>query len=374
MRSLIQICIIVCLSFALIIAGSYLLAKTGDPQTPEPGEMMNGITLAPTQNTVVEPASAETAATVPAQDAAQSISVIPKYYQTDYPHYAFGNGTIATSGCSITCLAMVGTYLTDHAYYPDQMAYHFGDFGKNNIERLDYGCRQMQLPYTRSENAVEVLDALEEGKVAIVMMDDESVFTSEQHFILLAGMTEDGKVIVHDPLEPLHSHETYMRNSFQDGFEPHNVMRGFSGAWIFDKNSMPAEPFVFDADIPDADDSRYGSFEISGEDHYLLACFLWAEARDQSPQVQQAIAEVILNRVFSDQFPNTIRDVIYKGEYYSLTEKMKYADPQDEQFDAIYTATYGEYLLPENVFYFSVWETNGDAWGTIGPYTFLHSR
>lgn len=371
MRSLIQICTIVILSFALIITSAYILARIEDSKSAASLETATPSTLNATEES---PAFEETVTGTPTEDPEEVITTIPKYYQTDYPHYAFGNGTIATSGCSITCLAMVGTYLTDHIYYPDQMAYHFGDFGKNNIERLDYGCSQMQLPYTRTENVIDVFTALEEGKVAIVMVDDESVFTSAQHFILLAGMNEDGKIIVHDPLESQNSHEVYMQDAFENGFEPHYISRGFSGAWIFDKNTMPSKPFIFNADIPDSRKSRYGSFEISGEDHYLLARLLWAEARDQSVDVQQAIAEVILNRVFSDQFPNTIRDVVYKGEYYQLTEKMKYADPQDEQYDAIYMATYGKYLLPEDVFYFSKWETNGETWGTIGPYTFLHSR
>ena len=34
---------------------------------------------------------------------------IPLYYQTDYPDMRYGAGSIATSGCSVTSLAMVAT-------------------------------------------------------------------------------------------------------------------------------------------------------------------------------------------------------------------------------------------------------------------------
>ena len=40
----------------------------------------------------------------------------PLYSQLDYPNKRFGSGTVATSGCGITSLAMVATYLTGHAY------------------------------------------------------------------------------------------------------------------------------------------------------------------------------------------------------------------------------------------------------------------
>ena len=144
--------------------------------------------------------------TVPAvEEAAETkiVDSVPLYYQTDYPYIPFGNGTIATSGCSITCLAMVATYLTNREYTPVQMAWHFGDYGKNNIERLDYGIAQMQLPCRRSGNIQEVTQALKEGKVVIAMMDAESVFTTEQHFVVLAGVNEAGRYVVNALLNSL---------------------------------------------------------------------------------------------------------------------------------------------------------------------------
>lgn len=42
----------------------------------------------------------------------QTIDTVPRYLQTDYPYTKYGNGTIGTSGCSITCLAMVASPIT----------------------------------------------------------------------------------------------------------------------------------------------------------------------------------------------------------------------------------------------------------------------
>ena len=44
---------------------------------------------------------------------------IPLYFQTDYPDTRYGHGTVASSGCGVTSLAMVATYLTGSLHPPD---------------------------------------------------------------------------------------------------------------------------------------------------------------------------------------------------------------------------------------------------------------
>lgn len=377
MRCILQSLLICIVTVLFIVAGSYYLARSESAavETVSEVEMIPVTTAVP----VIKSDEYEENETVPEIFATEpppsaEIHSIPKLYQSDYPYQHFGNGTIATSGCSITCLAMVGSYLTDHAYYPDQMAYHFGDFGKNNIERLEYGCQQMKLPYKKTDNVVDALNALKEGKVVIAMMGEASIFTDEQHFIVLAGMTNDDKIIVHDPLETQHATDVYIKNAFESGFGAHDIMRGFSGAWIFDKNDFPADFEPYDASIPEEQAGRYKGLELTGEEYYLLACFLWAEARTQPLDVQRAIVEVIFNRVISTDFPNTVHDVLYKGEYYGVLEKTKYAEVQNEQYIAIDMTLNGPNILPVDVLYFSIWDTRGEHWGTLGPYTFIYSR
>lgn len=59
-------------------------------------------------------------------------------------------------------------------------------------------------------------------------------------------------------------------------------------------------------------DSSTSSSSTSNSDLYLLAKCVYAEARGESYVGQVAVAAVILNRVESSQFPNTISDVIYQ--------------------------------------------------------------
>lgn len=301
---------------------------------------------------------------------------VPQYFQTDYPYVKFGNGTIATSGCSMTCLAMVATYLTDQEYTPPQMAYHFGSFGKNNIERLDYGLSRMQLPYERTENVQEVLDALRNEKVAILMMDEESVFTTEQHFIVVAGMNGPDKFIVNDPIKYHYdTPETYLREAYEEGFADFYLMRGFSGAWIFDKQAMGAEPFRFDASLPEQQENRYEGYMLAGNDIYLIASFVCAEAQKESMEVKQALAEVVLNRIMSPDYPNTVQDVIYQTEFYRAADAMKKIDePEAECYIAVNAAMYGPYILPEDVCFYSAWEKGEEEWGKLGSFTFYKRR
>ncbi len=367
MRTLIMTLIIVVVTLALLVGGAFLLAE---PQAPAPlPEPTVPETTAPPETAAAEP-------TVPVQTEAPKMTVdaVPRYYQTDYPNVKFGNGTISTSGCSVTCLAMVATYLTDQEYLPDQMAYHFGSYGKNHVQRLEYGNAQMRLPNVRTDNVQDVLAGLREGKVAIAMMDYESLFTTTQHFIVMAGLTEDGKVVVNDPLESTHWEDVFMVKCYDEGFPESNVIKGFCGAWIYDKKDIPSEYIPFDASTPEQQESRYAGYVLTDEDNYYLASFLWAEARNESEEVQQAIAEVILNRVVSDKFPNTVSDVIRKGEYSGNCQKMPFAEVGMPQYRAVTAAMFGPHILPDTVHYFSIWETHGTPWGTVGPYTFLYSR
>lgn len=364
----------VILTVALLIGGSLLLAKQEKPLQHIPETLE---TAHQTAETTLPPESEE-AQPLPVETISVNtvIDTVPRYYQTDYPYIKFGNGTIATSGCSITCLSMVATYLTDQVYTPPQMAYHFGSYGKTNIERLDFGLSQMQLPYQRSENIQEVLQALRSGKVVIAMMDEESVFTTEQHFIVLAGMNEAGKFVVNDPMETNYANaDVHIRNAYDNGFEDYHLSRGFSGAWIFDKGNMPENPFLFDASLPELQENRYEGYTLPDEDIYMLASFVWAEAGKESLEVQQAVAEVVLNRLISDQYPNTVRDVIYQTEFYRAVNTMsKWGEENFDPYIAVNTAMYGPYILPEDICFYSDWEKGQEVWGQLGKYTFAKHR
>ena len=292
---------------------------------------------------------------------------VPLFFQTDYPYVRFGSGTIATSGCSLTSLAMVATYMTDHEYTPDQLVYHFGKYGKNNVERLEHAAEALGLPYEKNFDWRETQRALQEGKVAIVMENERSPFTTGQHFIVLSGLTDDGLVIIKDPFEPNYSSELLM-SGFAGGFHEYTITSGYCGGWVFDKSAMPEDFVPYDASKPEQPETRYTGYDLPEEDIYTLACLAWAQARNQPEEVQQAVLEVILNRLVSDAYPNTVDMVLWWSETFGNVRRLQSAQPEAPQYRAVTAAMYGPYLLPKDVLYYAPWQIDGAVWGQVGSY------
>ncbi|OUQ86566.1 cell wall hydrolase [Brevibacillus brevis] len=62
---------------------------------------------------------------------------------------------------------------------------------------------------------------------------------------------------------------------------------------------------------------RNGKVKVSERDMELLARLVYAEGRGEPYEGQVAIAAVVLNRVASDDFPHTVREVIYAPNAFS---------------------------------------------------------
>lgn len=62
------------------------------------------------------------------------------------------------------------------------------------------------------------------------------------------------------------------------------------------------------------------SAAIISADHRLLAKLVYAEARGESYKGQVAVAAVVLNRVASSEFPNTISGVVYQKNAFSCVD------------------------------------------------------
>ena len=327
------------------------------PETTVPTETLPPETQAPTvAETEPEPITYDT---------------VPLYFQTDYPYVEYGSGTIATDGCSLTCLSLIATYITDHEYTPDQLVYHFGGYGKTNVDRLEYAISQLGLPCEKNFDWRETQRGLEEGKVAIVMENARSPFTGGQHFIVLSGLTDDGLVIVKDPFEPNYSSELLM-DGFMGGFHEYAITSGYSGGWVFDKSAMPEDFVPYDASKPEQPETRYVGYDLPEEDIYTLACLAWVQAKDQPEEVQQAVLEVILNRLVSNEYPNTVDKVLWWSETFGSVRRLQSAYPALPQYRAVTAAMYGPYILPKDVLYYAPWKIGGEVWGQVGDYWFAY--
>ena len=384
-------CLIVVVAIALVSAVFFsykcIRQATEDAAPEETTEMTEATetvppetaaTTVPTEETVPEETAAETTLpeeTVPVETEAPKITIdaVPHYHQSEYPDIRYGNGTIATSGCSIVSLAMVASYLTDHEYTPDELAHYFGGRAINNIARLEYGNKTLQLACKKAANWHVVYKALQEGQVAIVLMNHNSIFTNSQHFIVLAGINENGKIIVNDS-----NRDNYdfwqLKKGFEEGFNPEDILLGYDGAWIYDKSAMPEEPFIYYEEEPERGEPRYADITLSQDDIKLLAKVVWVEAQGECAEGQQAVAEVALNRIASDSFPDNLHDVIYGQGQFRSVPRLDKAEPFQAQYEAIERAIYGPYILPKEVVYFATKPTNSNIWGQIGGHIFCYGN
>ena len=309
----------------------------------------------------------------PEEQEVRTYETVPLYFQTDYPNVRFGSGTLASNGCSITSLAMVASYMTGHEYLPDELARYFGGRAENNIARLEMGSDALQLPYYKAKDWNETMAAIEDGKIAIVLVGTPSPFTQSQHFVVVTGMTETGKLLIQDSYKP--NYEKWdLKDGFANGFAKDVLLQGYSGAWIYDVEAMPEEPYIYYEPAPDHSYTRYPEVELTLEQEDLLAKVVWVESRGECDAGQQAVAEVVLNRLVSDRFPNNLNDVIYGEGQFRSAPFLKDATPSQTQYEAIEKALYGPNILPKDVFYFATKATTEKVWGGIGGHIFCYAE
>ena len=101
---------------------------------------------------------------------------------------------------------------------------------------------------------------------------------------------------------------------------------------------------------------------VISADHKLLAKLVYAEARGESYKGQVAVAAVVLNRVASSSFPNTVSGVIYQsGAFSCVSNGSINKTPDDEAVRAALDAMNGWDPTNGCLYYYNPKLTN-DKW------------
>ena len=295
----------------------------------------------------------------------------PDYTLDEYGDIMYGSGTIKDNGCSVCCMAVAATYLTGHQYFPDELAGWFGAKAENNVDRIRYMANALHLPMTEAENYNFVKEALWEGKIVIQLMNSKSLFTKSQHFILLKGFNSDGKIMVYDPSNSNRSN-WYLADKFENGFTTDEICWGYDGAFILDPAAMPEDPFIYEEPVREYVEPRYEGLKLTDEETTLLARLIYVEARGECEDGQQAIAEVVLNRITSGLFGNSLTNLINDESRFVPRKLLKEAKPGQAQYEAIDRALYGPYVLPKEVMFYGRVRTTDSVWGNIGAHIFCY--
>ena len=163
-------------------------------------------------------------------------SQTPLFIQWDkrWGNYSYGkSGTIGSSGCGPTSLAMVVVGLTgDTTVNPKVVA----DWSYANGHRVEgigtawslfpAGARKWDIRCEElSVSASQISQKLREGKAVITSMG-KGHFTNNGHFIVLRGITENGKILVNDPNS---------REKSKKEWSVSIIVSEAKGAWAFSK-------------------------------------------------------------------------------------------------------------------------------------------
>ncbi len=146
-------------------------------------------------------------------------TTVPLYSQTDYNN-GYAGGTISSSGCGLTSMSMALSYVYNDILTPDELLRYTTNH--SNLESKMLGAAEGMGAKFTVDNSVpkEKFDQLlKQGKMIISLVKNNS------HFVLVTGMTADGKYVVNDPYGPWQKNHTYTWAEIE---------RSSSRAWIVD--------------------------------------------------------------------------------------------------------------------------------------------
>ncbi len=96
------------------------------------------------------------------------------------------------------------------------------------------------------------------------------------------------------------------------------------------------------------------SMDFDSEDAYLLAKIAMAEAENQGVEGKALVMLVVLNRVWSDRFPDTIPEVIFQEGQFSPVSSGRFdrIEPDQECWEALELITVEEWDESQGALYF----------------------
>ena len=345
------------------------LAVPAEPTIP-PQTQPAATQAAPEPTKPEETQPPETTVPVQTQPIRPEIESVPQYYMNDYPDEPYSLSNVAQSGSSMTSLAMVATYMTDYEYFPDQMADWLAHFLGGDYQRLEYGSDLLGLTWKRAENIHESVQAVKDGKIVIVMYNANNMFTWKEHYVVWTGVNEEGKILLMDT-DKENYEKNFLKQFYEGGFTEKDLMRAYSCGWIYDKSQMPDNPEIYTPE-PAPETSRYGDLTLTNEERNLLAKLIYMEADSEPFEGQQAVAEVVLNRLASGRFQNSIHNIIHAQDQFPSAKYLYKAKPDYSQYKAIDQALNGPYVLPEDVVFYAKFKMNDNYWGQIGNHYFCY--
>ncbi|MBR1677295.1 MAG: cell wall hydrolase [Clostridia bacterium] len=132
--------------------------------------------------------------------------------------------------------------------------------------------------------------------------------------------------------------------------------------------TITPEPITYEV-TTEVEEEVYTEPLIWEEDRYLLACLVYAEAGNQDLTGKRLVVDVVLNRVDSDTFPDTIPEVIFqKYQFAPVLDgglERAFSEVTDECYEAVDLEL--ERRLDYKILYFTA-----DDYGAYGTHAYQH--
>lgn len=118
---------------------------------------------------------------------------------------------------------------------------------------------------------------------------------------------------------------------------------------------------------------RWQGITITPEEIELLARLAWREARGEKLLGMRLVVEVVLNRVLSDHFPDSIYGVLYQpGQFAPSGGALELGDitPGEPQYEAVRQAITETPILEPDVVFFATTPLYGEIFLHVGGHYF----
>ncbi len=127
-----------------------------------------------------------------------------KQWDENWEDIPFSHGTLGTSGCAPTSMAMELSWLIGRYVSPVEVA----DYATNNglvasdgVHGADFVpavAAHYGVDMRKTEDKEEVIELLRKG-IPVVAAHDRGMFTNNGHFLVYAGIDAEGRVLINDP-------------------------------------------------------------------------------------------------------------------------------------------------------------------------------
>jgi len=129
------------------------------------------------------------------------IPYIPVYLQQDFPDARYNTSMLANSGCGITTLAMLATYMADEWLTPPELAGRYANYKTSvGTDAVIFTDTAPELGYFLEGiyfNWPVIKDALDQGRIASCLQSP-GLFTARGHYLIMAENNPDGTISLRD--------------------------------------------------------------------------------------------------------------------------------------------------------------------------------